>query len=80
LIENNHVDILDPTPAVSQNLFNMYKKQLRAEITSKQFIFCSYDRLHPLSGLSNKLLAFNQLLETYPRLRKDVCLVQYVVT
>ena len=35
--------------------------------------------MHPLSGIRQKLLAFDRLLEEFPRLRRIVCMIQYVI-
>ena len=42
-------------------------------------IISSIDRFHPISGLKNKLLAYQKFLRDYPHYRQQACLVQYVV-
>ena len=39
----------------------------------------SIDRFHPISGIKNKLLAYQKFLRDFPPFRTQTCLVQYVV-
>jgi trehalose-6-phosphate synthase len=39
-------------------------------------VFCAFDKVHPLSGLKNKLLAYERLLDTRRGNSKNICLIQ----
>ena len=45
----------------------------------KRHIISSIDRFHPISGLKNKLLAYQKFMRDFPPFRPITCLVQYVV-
>jgi trehalose-6-phosphate synthase len=45
----------------------------------RRHIISSIDRFHPISGLKNKLFAYQKFMRDYPHFRTQACLVQYVV-
>lgn len=54
-----------------------FKQNLYLKTQTRNLIFSSVDRNHIISGLKNKLLAYLQCLDNFPRIRNKVCLVQY---
>jgi trehalose 6-phosphate synthase/phosphatase len=50
-----------------------------AHLIPRRHIIASIDRFHPISGLKNKLLAYQKFLREFPPFRPLACLVQYVV-
>ena len=54
-----------------------FKEKLLEKTKQRNLIFSSVDRNHVISGIKNKLLAYLQCLDSYPRIRNNVCLVQY---
>ena len=55
--------------------FVSFKKTLNDLTQFKKVIVASVDHIHPLSGLRNKLLAYQHFLKNYLPFRKSVCLV-----
>jgi trehalose-6-phosphate synthase len=64
---------------VKPNEYQECKEYFKRLTLNKKFVFASIDRMHPLSGIRQKLLAFDRLLEEFPRLRRIVCMIQYVI-
>jgi trehalose 6-phosphate synthase/phosphatase len=62
----------------SQSFFN-FKYLLSQQIQYKKYIISSIDRLHPISGIKAKLEGFQHFLKSYPHLRQNTCLIQYVL-
>lgn len=56
-----------------------YKAELLElqKLTKKRIVIASVDKLSPLSGIKNKLIAFKELLEQYPKFREKLVLIQY---
>jgi trehalose-6-phosphate synthase len=54
-----------------------FKDTLQEKIKQRTIIFSSVDRNHIISGIKNKLLAFMSVLDSYPRIRNQLCLIQY---
>ena len=69
-------DILE---ALESDECKKFTKQLQAMTPKKRHILSSIDRFHPISGLKNKLLAYQKFLRDFPPFRSNSCLVQYVV-
>ncbi len=47
------------------------------DIGKNRVVIASVDKLSPLSGIKNKLMAYKDLLEQYPTYRKRILMVQY---
>lgn len=62
----------------SKKEMDEFKKELYSKTKQRNLIFSSVDRNHVISGLTNKLTAYLQCLDNFPRIRNSVCLVQYV--
>ena len=53
------------------------KKEL-SKIELKRIVFASLDRLHPITGIKNKLLGYQSFLRQESAYRKYVCLLQFI--
>ena len=61
--------------------FQRCKKSLSSQFSEMRgkYVISSIDRAHPISGIRQKLLAYQAFLEKFPRYRTKVCLVQFMV-
>ena len=58
----------------------MYKHNLLSrQIQPKKFIIASVDRLHPSSGIAQKLQGYHYFLKNYPPFRHNTCLIQFLL-
>lgn len=53
---------------------------MQEKIKQRTIIFSSVDSNNIISGIKNKLLAFMSVLDSYPRIRNQLCLIQYCST
>ena len=76
----------DIASALETESFKTFHAQVCKDLTHppntgpRRHIITSIDRFHPISGIKNKLLAFQKFLRDYPPFRQHVCLLQYVVS
>ena len=75
------IEVSDIHDAMDSSEFLKCKKLLSNQIPEMRgkYIISSYDRSHPISGIRQKLQAFQGFLEKFPRYRTKVCLVQFMV-
>jgi trehalose 6-phosphate synthase/phosphatase len=87
MLRISHIGIQDDDikAAMDTDIYRHFCKQFTANIINssaqgkKRHIISSIDRFHPISGLKNKLLAYQKFMRDFPPFRPITCLVQYVV-
>mmetsp|Transcript_17784 Transcript_17784/g.12732 ORF Transcript_17784/g.12732 Transcript_17784/m.12732 type:complete len:267 (+) Transcript_17784:499-1299(+) len=62
------VQLEDIKAAMKSEKCEEYKNEIKRQV-SKPIIISSIDRLHPISGLKNKLVAYQRFLREHPHLR-----------
>ena len=79
-ISHISVDTKDIQRTLFTEEFRMAKERMKAQLQDihGKYILCSTDRLHPFSGVRQKLQAYMAFLDQFPRYRTKVCLVQYL--
>jgi len=82
MIRISHIGVMeeDIVEATEKETYLAFVKQLQTQLVQKKRnVLASIDRLHPISGLKNKFLAYQRFLRDYPQHRAATTLVQYVV-
>ena len=85
MLRISHIGIQedDLAAALESDACKHFMRQLQQQFVSqpagRRHVISSIDRYHPISGLKNKLLAYQKFLRDFPPFRPLVCLVQYVV-
>ena len=70
-------DILDMMEKDESKQF--VKHLTNSVIQKRKHVISSIDRFHPISGLKNKLLAYQKFMREYPSYKNHICLIQYVI-
>ena len=61
--------------AQNNAIMNQFKKNILERTRQRTNIISSVDRNHIISGIKNKFLAYKNLLDSYPGIKNQVCLV-----
>ena len=80
LLRISHIGIQeqDIIESMESKEYKEFVKLLNKTYKKRQII-ASMDRMHPISGIKNKLFAYQKFLREFPRYRKSLCLVQYLI-
>ena len=76
---NQSIRNLEANPRGLKTPAQKFRDDLLEKIGGRSEVFASIDRSQRISGLRNKLVAYQRFLEEYPRTRTMCCLVQYVI-
>jgi trehalose 6-phosphate synthase/phosphatase len=74
------IQVEDIVKAMETETYKNFVNQLQTHFSQsasgkRRQIISSIDRFHPISGLKNKLLAYQKFLRDYPHYRTQACLV-----
>lgn len=78
MLRISHIGIMEDdilTMLNSQQANNFAKALQQNVIGKRKHVLSSIDRFHPISGLKNKLLAYQKFLREYPNYKQSTCLV-----
>ena len=79
------MQIIKPQIKKKQDKYNLkpdlkkFREELLQMIGDRSEVFCSIDRHHMISGIRNKLAAYQTFLDAYPRTNSMTCLIQYLI-
>lgn len=82
LIKISHIriNIDDVSKNIKSREFSFYREKLvNMLIQPKKFILASVDRIHPISGVRQKLEGYLNFLKNYANFRQKTCLVQILL-